>query len=317
MKNTFSSLLVFAMLLISTGIVNAQGYGTSRIALSQTSVNVTPGTTASVDYTVELASGNTWGTTLVVTNEVQLRQQGINVTMSNPSGDPPYSGVLTVTTSQTTGSRIYTIILAATGDDPSQVNAQLSVNVGSSVATTTIASPGQTTTVLATSTVVTTVNQTYYPSTGSGLETASYALMFVIAVVTAYLAVTWKTMLTRLVIIGTGLILIGTVAWIYSDYAGGLMTYIWGGVAAIALGTIIWIYGDYAGGTFKQALPGKLVYAGVALIAAGTILWLYADYNLAGSPTYVWSGVIMIIVGTIAWLYADNKAGAFLKPSAK
>jgi hypothetical protein len=318
MKSVFGSLLVFAMLLISTGIVNAQGYGTSMIVLSQTILNVTPGATASIDYTVELASGSTWGTTLVVTNAAQLQQQGITVNMSNPSGDPPYSGVLTVATSQTTGSRIYTITLAAIGDDPSQVNVELLVNVDPSAVTTTIAAPGQTTTVAqATSTVMTTVSQTYYPSTGSELAVASSALIFVIAVVTAYLAVRWKTMLARLAILGTGLILVGTVAWIYGDYAGGLMTYLWGGVAAIALGTVIWIYGDYAGGTFKQSLPGKLVYAGVALIAAGTLLWLYADYYLAGSQLYIWSGVVMLVVGSAVWLYADAKAGAFMKPANK
>jgi hypothetical protein len=214
--------------------------------------------------------------------------------------------VLTVITSQTTstGSNVYKIILAATGDDPSQVNAVLNVSVGGAyVPTTTTAAPGQTTTVS---------GGTYYPTSGSGMMIASTVLMLLIAAITIYLAITWKTMLARLAIIGTGLILIGTVAWIYGDYAGGLMAYVWGGVAAIAVGTLVWIYGDVKAETFKQSLPGKLALAGLALIVIGTVLWLYADYY-AGSMLEVWIGVALIVVGTAAWLYGEAKAGAFLK----
>ncbi len=297
MRGMRSPLIALTMLLLFAGIAFAQnGYGTSAIVLSKGYLNVTAGGSASVNYAVNLASGSTWGTTLVVTNAAQLQQQGITFAISNPSGDPPFTGLLTVITSTTTGSRVYSVKLAATGDDPSLVNAVLNVSVtGTQVAGAT-----------------TTVAQQYYPN-GSGLMVASLVLIILIAIAVGYLAVKMKTILARLALIGAGLILIGTVVWIYGDYAGGSMAYVWGGVAAIAVGTLAWVYGDIVGGTFKQSFAGKVVYAGVALIVIGTALWLYADYYGGGFPLYLWSGVALIVVGTAAWLYGDAYAGAFLR----
>lgn len=48
------------------------GIGTSSIALAQTSGSVAAGNSMSVTYTVSLASGTKWGTTLVVANNSTL-----------------------------------------------------------------------------------------------------------------------------------------------------------------------------------------------------------------------------------------------------
>jgi len=301
MKKSLTVLPLFSALFLLILQVSAQGIGTSNIILSQSSLNVTAGNSVSVDYTVQLASGSTWGTTLVVTNAAQLQQQGITVSLSNPSGEPPFSGVLTVITSQTTttGSRIYTVILAATGDDPSQQNAVLNVNV---------ASPSS----AGSSTVATTATQYPYPTSGIGIGAVAGVLIAIIALATAYLMFVWKSMLTRLVFMGTAMILIGTVVWLYGDYAGGLFSYIYGGVAAILIGTSVWFYGDIKGGTFKQKLPGKLVAASILVMLIGIAVWIYGDYN-GGLPLYIWGGTALLLLGTIIWLYADLKAGAFLR----
>jgi hypothetical protein len=154
----------------------------------------------------------------------------------------------------------------------------------------------------------------YYDTYGSPgyFAMISGLLVLVILIVTIYLCFLFKSMLTRLVLIGTALILIGTVGWLYGDYAVGLIQYIWGGVIAIILGTVIWAYGDMRGGIFKHPLPGKLAVLGIILILLGTVIWLYSDYN-GGIPLYIWSGVALLIVGTSIWLYGDAKAGAFLR----
>ena len=247
------------LLLMSLSVSAQYGYGTSIISVSPNPVSVAVGAAAIVNYTVNLASGSTWGTNLVVVNQTQLAAQGITLGVSNPSGDPPFSGQLMIITTSSVAPRSYGLVLRATGDDPSASDVILMVNVASP-ATTSVA---PTTTAAATTTAVnatnatttapvttqqtsvpttvpatTTVAPVYYPPSNN-LALYSSALIAVIAIAAAGLMLVKKSAFARLVFAGAALILIGTVAWLYGDYAGGLMQYIWGGVAAIILGIIV------------------------------------------------------------------------------
>ncbi|MGC8681989.1 MAG: hypothetical protein ACP5TF_01695, partial [Candidatus Acidifodinimicrobium sp.] len=84
-------LAVFSAVLL-VGVVYAAGYGTSKISLTRYSVNVSQGGTATVGFTVSLATGSTWGTS------VNIVPSNSYVTLSpNPSyGDPSYSGNITI-----------------------------------------------------------------------------------------------------------------------------------------------------------------------------------------------------------------------------
>jgi hypothetical protein len=284
-----------AILLLSALCVSAQnGYGTSSISVTQSSVSLPLGGSATLGYNVTLASGRTWGTNLQVTNQAQLAAQGITISMTNAQGDPPFSGALSILTSHSTAPGNYTLTLAATGDDPSIANVTVRFSVVS-------AGPAPTTT----------VSQGYglYPSLGSGLALELYAAAAVIALAAALFMVKMKSAFARLVVLGVVLILEGIAVWLYGDYAGGLAAYIWGGFAAIALGIIIWLAGDYKGKMFSYSRPALFVALGVIVILAGTGAWLYGDYG--GVMQYVWDGVVAMLLGAIVWLYADYMIGAF------
>ena len=110
---------LFALAVLS-GAVHAQtGYGTSSIQMSPSGGVVTQGHPMSFNYTVNLASGGTWGTNLQVSNQAQLSAAGITVALTAASGDPPFSGRATITTSGSTTPGPYNVTLVATGDDPS------------------------------------------------------------------------------------------------------------------------------------------------------------------------------------------------------
>lgn len=122
-----------AFLLLSALSVSAQnGYGTSSITVSPNPASVVAGKSAVVNYTVGLASGNTWGTAFAVVNQTRLAAQGMSVAITNPSGDPPFSGTLTIITAYNTSPREYDLVLRATGDDPSVNDTVLVVDVLSS-----------------------------------------------------------------------------------------------------------------------------------------------------------------------------------------
>jgi hypothetical protein len=326
---TMGAFAVLAFSLLMVNIASAYGYGTSSISLGTYSASVVAGAGTSTSYTVNLASGSTWGTTLSVVNNNQLASQGIMVSLSNPSGDPPYSGTMTISTSNTTAPGAYNITLAATGDDPSSssTNFVLAVSAPTSTPTTQTttapsvnnATTAQTTSMQQTTTIsqpTTTVNYSstgaYYSSGNSTAQLAPSALIILLILGAIYGLFTWKTTAARLAVIGTALILIGTVAWLYGDYAGGLSAYIWGGFAAILIGTAAWTYGDAKGGTFKQSI-GKLVWLSIILILIGAFGWAYGELYAPGMPVYWWGGAALLVIGTFVWVYGDAKAGAFLR----
>jgi len=150
---------------------------------------------------------------------------------------------------------------------------------------------------------------TYANSAGS-FGTYTYGLVGLIAVIAIVLLAMMKAMPTRLTIIGVALILIGTVAWLYGDYAAG-PNYIMLGAIAVVVGWLLWLYADVK--LLSDKNVGKMVIAGVALSLIGTAVWLYGDFYLGISPTFVWGGVALIVIGTLVWLFGDNKAGAFIR----
>ncbi|MDE1850771.1 MAG: hypothetical protein KGH54_03195 [Candidatus Micrarchaeota archaeon] len=155
-----------------------------------------------------------------------------------------------------------------------------------------------------------------HTSSSGSLGTYAYGLMGLIAVIAIILLAMMKAMPTRLTIIGVALILIGTVAWLYGDYAAG-PNYIITGAIAVAVGWLIWLFADVK--LLNDKKVGKMVIAGVALSLIGTAIWLYGDFYLGISPTLIWGGVALIVIGTLVWLLGDSKAGAFImgKPKAK
>ncbi len=253
------TMFVLLFSIVALPFVFAVGYGTSSITLSSGSAVITSNSSLPVTFTVNLATGNTWGTTLNVVNYKQLATEGINISISNPSGDPPYSGTLVATASQSVQNGVYKIVLAATGDDPSTANTtlNLTINRATALPTTTVNGTGQAKTTATTSILppsATSIQQS--PSYGSypANKISGYAILLaiIILLITAYMVYIMKTKNSKLIIIGIALILIGIAVWLYGDYNGGLMSYVWGGVAAILLGTLIWVYGDYASGAFAH-----------------------------------------------------------------
>ena len=113
------------------------GIGTSSIQLGQQTGTAAAGGTMTVPYTVALASGSKWGTTLLVSNEATLAGNGITATPSTGTMDPTYSGTLSIATSTTTAPGTYQIVLKATGDDPSSSNMVFTLTVTSAGGTTT------------------------------------------------------------------------------------------------------------------------------------------------------------------------------------
>ncbi|MCL5239290.1 MAG: hypothetical protein M1286_02365 [Candidatus Marsarchaeota archaeon] len=328
MKSIATALIILALSFLVVNTVSAYGYGTSSITLASSSVSLSPGNGTSVGYTVSLASGSTWGTTLSVVNSGQLATDGIKVSLSNTYADPTYSGTMTIGTSGSTPQGKYTILLAATGDDPSTSNATFELTVlakplpTTAQTTTTNTTVHNTTTVQGTTTQQTTMPSTttknyttsaYYSPAGGTAALASPALIVIIALAAIYGIYTYKSRLARLTIIGAALILIGTVAWLYGDYSGGIQTYIWGGAAAVAIGTAAWTYGDAGGGTFKQKSSSGAVYLGIAIIAVGFLAWIYGELGAPGVSSYWWGGTALLVIGTLVWLYGDAKAGAFLR----
>ena len=106
--------------------------GTSTITLGTSSVSVTPGTSASDSYTVNLASGSPWGTSLS-SNYLS----GFTISFSNSGGDPPYTGTMTVAVASSVSDGTYHVYINATGDDPSSSPAVLSVSVTGHASSTT------------------------------------------------------------------------------------------------------------------------------------------------------------------------------------
>ena len=113
------------------------GIGTSSISLGQSSGYVASGNSMSVPYTVSLASGAKWGTSLVVVNNATITSEGITVTPSTAAMDPPFSGTLSISVSASTPPSTYQIMLKATGDDPSKSNVLFTLTVTAAIASST------------------------------------------------------------------------------------------------------------------------------------------------------------------------------------
>lgn len=267
MNRLFCAAIIISALAVLLPVAGAlSGYVNSNVAVTKSAITLRPGSYTTLGYNVTPSSqGNVWGTQLVVLNYNQLFAQNITVTPQNStSKDPPFSGKLIITVSPPAAPGQYTIILAATGDDPSTNNATVALTIRAP-STSTIPSSGGSSnasvTTASTSSVPATVATTsinYYSgggtsgSTSYGLGTYTLLIisMVIIVIIGGILMAMMKPMPTKLIILGVVLILIGIAVWLYGDYHGGLMTYIWGGVGLIIVGTIVWLAGDAIAGAF-------------------------------------------------------------------
>lgn len=316
------SLYIILVLFGLTSISFAYGYGTSSITLSQSAITVQTGMGGDVQYTVNLASGSVWGTNINVVNQSQLAAKGLTTTLSNPSGDPPYSGTLTVDVASSATPGTYYIVLDATGDDPSTNNTTLTVTVtGPATATTsastttvigsntTAATTKPTTSTSASTSVVYTTTGTYYSPSGGSPGSLSATTMYLAGAVVALILgiigiLRAKSNEWKMAITGAMLIFIGIFVWLYGDFDGGLMQYIYGGMAAVFVGIIVWLYADLRWKMFsKMNKSSYTIVLGVLLLLIGIGLWMYADF-FGGSLTDLWGGVSAMVLGVIVWMAA-------------
>lgn len=128
---SYLAILLSVVVLLPYGFA-ANGIGTSSIILTQNSIALHANNSTSINYTVSLTSGNTWGTTISANNSAMLSKDGINLSFSKPYGDPTFFGILKIMASNTAVAGNYPIILYATGDDPTISNTILSVSIISS-----------------------------------------------------------------------------------------------------------------------------------------------------------------------------------------
>ncbi|MGP6240135.1 hypothetical protein ACNF40_06965 [Cuniculiplasma sp. SKW4] len=124
-KKTLVVGILFIIFFMSlTGISSGSSIGSSTISLSSSSITVQQGSSQSVSYTVTLTSGTTWGTEITASSPT-----GISVSLSNPSGDPTFSGTADISVASSVSPGTYTVTFKATGDDPSTNSPSLSVQV--------------------------------------------------------------------------------------------------------------------------------------------------------------------------------------------
>ncbi|MCL4381213.1 MAG: hypothetical protein M1331_01710 [Candidatus Marsarchaeota archaeon] len=243
MKNYLFLALFLSVFL---GISFAAGIGTSKISFSNNSINISQGSSARVNYTVALISGSKWATSMVLLNQTLLLQKGISAAMSNPSSDPTFSGILTISASSATPPGKYNLSFQATGDDPSVNNSVIILNVAAPSAS---ATSSQITNPIVSSQYN---KQPAYAVSHSIANYLLYALMLVVLILNIYFIAIMKYFNAKLIFASALLILIGSLAWLYGDINGGLFYYIAAGFAAIIIGTILWLYADYKGGAFKK-----------------------------------------------------------------
>lgn len=123
----FLSLAIVSLLIVSIYLPTQSVYGatgTSVIEVSSPVLNITAGSSASSTYTVKLNSGTTWGTDLAYKSSTS----GIGASFSKASGDPTFSGKMTVSVASSVSPGKYQLTLYATGDDPAP-DTTVSVNV--------------------------------------------------------------------------------------------------------------------------------------------------------------------------------------------
>ncbi len=107
------------------------GIGTSRITLQKYNASVGSLGSLSISYTVSIASGSTWGTDLNVVNAASLSADKIHISITNNGGDPPFSGLLEISSNGAKPGK-YSVLINATGDDPSVSSVVLSLLVTNS-----------------------------------------------------------------------------------------------------------------------------------------------------------------------------------------
>ncbi|MCL5117311.1 MAG: hypothetical protein M1124_00590 [Candidatus Marsarchaeota archaeon] len=229
----------------------AAGIGTSKISFSNTQFNITQGSSVSVNYTVALVSGSKWGTSISLLNQTALLQKGINIVMSNPSGDPTFSGVLTIISAPTTPPGQYILSFQATGDDPSVNNSTIILNVASSTHATSASITSQSQ-IPNSSVSSSSVTPPVYAANYSVINYILYALILITLIVNIYFVAIMKYFNAKLIFVSTALILLGSLVWLYGDFNGGFYSYVSAGFAAIIIGTLLWLYADYKGGAFKK-----------------------------------------------------------------
>lgn len=162
--------LLLALVALASAATSRAQYGTSgtsEVIVNQTLVTLSPGGSAKVSFEVKLVSGTTWGTNV----EVSTSSSYVTATASPSSGDPTFSGTLTIKVSASAPPGNYTVTIKATGDDPSNNTVTITVQVMSSTTTTTTTTQTTTTTTTsATTTTTTTSTTTPVATTSTAVE---------------------------------------------------------------------------------------------------------------------------------------------------
>ncbi len=188
-------LIFAAAMLVMLGFLasaNAQGgIGTSTIVIKNTSVSMAPGGSTGLDYTVQLSSGSTWGTTISAANQSYLNSKGITLSFSNSYGDPTYSGVLTISAAAGAVPGAYSIELYATGDDPTTSPTYLTLDIMRTVnqtapSTSSVNAPPSTTASSVTTSYTTPIPQTTKQPQGN--STAKYVGIAIVAIIVVAIA---------------------------------------------------------------------------------------------------------------------------------
>ncbi len=162
-----SVLLSFFMLFFMAMPIYAYGLGTSNISLNTTSISITQGQSTKISYNVNLSTGSVWGTRVNITDSQSLLSNGITINLSTGMQNPPFSGTATISTNANTKVGTYTVLFAATGDDPTTNPIGLTVKVNGNESTTIV--PANTSNKTNTTTVSTT-NTTSTKKTTSNIE---------------------------------------------------------------------------------------------------------------------------------------------------
>lgn len=107
--------------------------GTSKLIINQTIFNLTPGQKTNEKFQLILSSGSTWGTSIDVSPSVT----GISIIFNPSTGDPTFSGTLTISVGSNVKPGEYKFNVSATGDDPTTSPITIIVYVTSPEVTTT------------------------------------------------------------------------------------------------------------------------------------------------------------------------------------
>jgi hypothetical protein len=193
-------LLLVAVLLAPAVALAQYGYGssgTSQVIVNETNVTLPPGGSITLSFEVKLVSGTTWGTQV----QVSTSSSYVSASASPSSGDPTFSGTLTIKVSPSAPPGTYEVNVSATGDDPSEAPAVIYVVVESTTTTTSTSTPTTTTTSTTTatpvstttsqlpSTVTTTVTTTTTTTVSSGVGAAPLAAFIAVVIISVALVV--------------------------------------------------------------------------------------------------------------------------------